>query len=87
MGEVTHVGRCVGCNRFRVVDATDSICNDCLTSPLRGRRWALNMERCRTDPEFARAVYDAIGSDRGRRIFIALLGVPRTYTEGETSDE
>jgi hypothetical protein len=85
---VTRVGRCVGCNRFRAVDADDSICNECLTSkPLRGRRWALMVLRCRTDPRFAREVFDAIRSDHGRLLFIKLLGVPRPCAEGEPSDE
>lgn len=87
MAEVTRVGHCVGCNRFRVVDAEDSICADCLTSPLRGRGWALTMHRCRTDPRFAREVFDAIRSDRGRLLFIKLLGVPRPRAEGEPPGE
>lgn len=87
MAKVTSIGRCAGCYRFGVVDDEDSICADCLTSPLRGRRWALTMGRCRTDPRFARDVFDAIRSDRGRLLFIKLLGVPRRRAEGEPSDE
>jgi hypothetical protein len=86
VAEVTRVGRCVGCNRFCAVDAENSICADCLTSPLRGRRWALTMGRCRSDPRFAREVFDAIRSERGRLLFIKLLGVPRP-AEGEPSDK
>lgn len=87
MAEVTRVDRCVGCNRFRAVNAEDSICNECLTAPLRGRRWALTVHRCRTDPRFAREVFNAIRSDRGRLLFIKLLGVPRPCAEGESGDE
>jgi hypothetical protein len=45
------------------------------------------MHRCRADPRFAREVFDAIRSDRGRLLFIKLLGVPRPCAEGEPSDE
>ncbi len=69
-GEIPQIGRCIGC--FRPARLDDGVCRPCLTQ--RGRWWAEMSHRCRTDPEFARAVYERIGYERGRRIFVLMYG-------------
>ena len=54
----------------------DGVCGECLNSPRRGRKWALMSEKVRTDPEFAKHVYDNIKTDVGRQTFIRMYGLP-----------
>lgn len=70
MSNVVHIGRCIGCDRPGRLD--NDVCDACLTR--RGRKWAEMSNRCRTDPEFALAVYERIGSDRGRELFLRMYG-------------
>jgi hypothetical protein len=72
--QVISFGHCKGCYRMARLD--DDVCHLCLTSPQRGRRWAEMSHRCRTDPAFARIVYDRIGTDHGRRLFVRMYGLP-----------
>lgn len=65
---ISEIGRCIGCDRPSRLD--DGVCEPCLHHPKRGRRWAELAHRCRTDPEFARAAYERIKDDRGRRMFL-----------------
>jgi len=81
VAEVTHVGRCVGCERFGVVERVASICVRCLYGRNRGLKWALWMGRCRRDPRWARAVYDRITTQRGRRTFEEVFGIPPRFDD------
>lgn len=74
MSEIARIGRCKGCDRPRQLD--DGVCEDCLSSPARGRVWAERAHRCRTDPEFAKKVYESIMTPSGRKIFTSMFGVP-----------
>jgi len=71
---VARIGPCKGCARVARLD--DGVCLGCLGSPRRGRRWAELGDRVRRDPELARQVFDAITSDRGRRLFVTMFGLP-----------
>lgn len=85
---VVSIGRCLGCNRSRVVDQAVPICMTCLLGPRRGRKWAFMMHECRTKPRFARRVFDAIKSEHGRRVFMEAFGLPpRFEEEGDDADE
>lgn len=74
MSNIACIGRCKGCDRPRQLD--DGVCEECLHAPSRGRTWAERAHRCRTDPEFAKQVYDAIATATGKKIFMAMFGVP-----------
>jgi len=74
MSEIVRIGRCKGCDRARQLD--EGVCGECLHSPSRGRVWAERAHRCRTDPEFAKQVYESITSVSGKKIFMAMFGVP-----------
>lgn len=87
MAGVTHIGLCLGCDKSRVVDEDVPICMECLVGPRRGRKWALMMDRCRKDKRFARAVYDQIKTERGRRLFIQAFGLPPRFKEEGYADE
>jgi hypothetical protein len=79
-GALPQIGRCIGCDRpFRLYDG---VCEACLTR--RGRRWAEMSSRCRTDPEFALAVYSRITTDRGRELFLTVYGVGALRGKGST---
>jgi predicted amidophosphoribosyltransferase len=69
-GSIPQIGRCIGCNQPSRLD--DGVCDDCLTQ--HGRKWAELSNRCRTDPEFARAVYEKIATGKGRAMFLAMYG-------------
>jgi len=69
---VVWVGRCIGC--FRMSRLDDGVCAECLCK--RGRKWAEMSHRCRTEPAFARAVYEQIEDARGRRLFRLMYGAP-----------
>jgi hypothetical protein len=71
--DVFSIGYCEGCDRMAELDA--GACHECLSR--RGRRWVEMSWRCRTDPEFARAVYARIATVRGRMIFAFFYGDPR----------
>lgn len=72
MGSVTEIGSCIGCNRrFRL---SDGVCQECVSH--RGRKWAEDSHRVRTDPVFALKVYRAIKNDSGRKIFEVMYGLP-----------
>lgn len=43
--------------------------------------------RCRTDPEFALAVYERITSDRGRELFLRMYGERALRGRGSTIAE
>lgn len=74
MSKISCIGRCKGCDRPRQLD--DEVCGECLNAPNRGRVWAERAHRCRTDPEFAKQVYEAIPSMTGKKIFTTMFGVP-----------
>lgn len=80
MSNLAHIGRCIGCDRPDRLD--DGVCNACLTR--RGRKWAELSHRCRTDPEFALAVFDRITSDRGRELFLSMYGRAALQGRGNT---
>lgn len=73
MSAVTCIGRCKGCDRMRRLD--DGVCEECL-SPSRGRLWAERAHRCRTDPAYAKTTYDSIKTNSGRKMFVAMFGLP-----------
>ena len=77
---VVHIGRCIGCDRSSRLD--DGVCTACLTR--RGRKWAEMSNRCRTDPEFALAVYEQLTTDRGRELFLAMYGRAALQGRGST---
>lgn len=79
VANVTHLGHCVGCETFGVVEHVSGVCARCLFGPRRGLKWALMMDRCRREPRWARAVYDRIISERGRRTFIEIFGLPPRF--------
>jgi hypothetical protein len=80
MNNVVQIGRCMGCDRRARLD--DGVCEACLTRY--GRRWAEMSHRCRTDPEFALAVYLHIKSERGRRLFLWAYGATLNKLNKET---
>lgn len=67
--DLVHIGLCLGCARRAILD--DGVCAPCLAPP-RGRRWAQLSHRARTDLAFALAVYAAIGTEGGRRMFAGM---------------
>jgi hypothetical protein len=67
---IPEIGRCIGCDRPGRLD--DGVCEACLTR--RGRRWAEMSRRCRTEPEYALAVYAQIKTDRGRKLLLRAYG-------------
>lgn len=75
--EVVSIGRCKGCDRGRRLN--DGVCEECLAPP-RGRRWAEDAHRCRTDKKYALIVYGKIKSERGRKLFEAMFGNPAAPT-------
>jgi hypothetical protein len=79
-GSMAQIGRCVGCDRPARLD--DGVCEACLSR--RGRRWAEMSHRCRTEPEFALAVYAKIKTDRGREMFLTAYGHTALRGEGST---
>jgi hypothetical protein len=81
MSSITRIGKCKGCDRPRKLD--DGVCDGCLTAPARGRVWAERAHRCRTDPEFAKQVYDSISTQTGKVIFMTMFGVPIGSTAPE----
>lgn len=87
MADVTHIRRCLGCDRFGVVERASGVCVRCLFGRNRGLKWALWMDRCRRDPRWARAVYDQITTERGRRVFMAVFGIPPRFLQGESASE
>ena len=80
MSNVVQIGRCIGCDRRARLD--DGVCEACLTR--RGRRWAEMSHRCRTDPEFALAVYSQIKTDSGRALFLSVYGANALRAKGST---
>ena len=73
MTPIPTIGRCIGCDAVHRLD--DGVCRECLAPP-RGRVWARMSHRVRTNPAYAFAVYRAIQSDFGRRIFVRVYGLP-----------
>jgi hypothetical protein len=80
---ISQIGRCIGCDRPSRLD--DGVCGACLTQ--RGRRWAEMSYRCRTEPEFALAVYTRIKTDRGREMFLTVYGDAALRGRGSTIAE
>jgi len=74
MNKLTEIGRCKGCDRRSRLDA--GVCPECLNSPKRGRKWAEMSHRCRKDPAFALACYNAIKQVSGKKIFEIMYGLP-----------
>lgn len=72
--DVIRIGRCMGCDGMSRLD--EGVCAKCLNDPKRGRKWAEQAHRCRTDPDFALSVYSRIRSESGRRMFEAAFGKP-----------
>ncbi len=70
MSRIAEIGRCIGCDRPGRL--WSGVCDACLTQ--RGRKWAVMSYRCRTDPEFALAVYSQITTDQGRELFLRVYG-------------
>jgi len=81
MSKISCIGRCEGCDRPRQLD--DGVCGECLNAPNRGRVWAKRAHRCRTDPDFAKEVYESITTASGKKMFMAMFGVP----DGSSSPE
>jgi hypothetical protein len=69
-----QIGRCKGCDKAAKLD--DGVCKDCLENPKRGRDWAEMSHLCRTEPEYAFAIYARIRTARGREIFVQAYGLP-----------
>jgi len=80
MSEVTAIGRCKGCDQARRLD--DGVCNECLSHPKRGRKWAEMSHRIRTEPNFALKSFNEIGVRKpaheitGKTLFIRDYGFP-----------
>ena len=74
MNKVTEIGRCKGCDRRGRLES--GVCQECLTSPKRGRKWAEMSHRCRTEPAFALACYNAIKLSSGKKLFEIMYGLP-----------
>ena len=72
MNEISTIGLCIGCNRRAILD--EGVCNDCLTGPKRGRNWANMMHKCRINPGYAQTIYNSIGTEQGKKLFIMLFG-------------
>jgi len=68
--DIPTIGRCIGCDRPSRLK--NGVCEPCLTR--RGRKWAVMSYRCRTEPEFALAVYVSIKTERGRELFLWMYG-------------
>ena len=71
---IVQIGKCTGCERLRKLD--DGVCDECLTNPHRGRKWAAMAFRVRQDPKFAATVYGMIRTDAGKKVFVQEFGVP-----------
>jgi hypothetical protein len=84
---VTQLGRCVGCEKFGVVEQVSKVCARCLYGGNRGLKGALWMDRCRRDPRWARAVYELIQTERGRRTFEEVFGIPPRFPEPDSAPE
>lgn len=76
--KLTEIGRCIGCNRPGILD--NGVCQDCLNSPNRGRKWAELAHKCRVDPTYAQTIYDSIKTDRGRKLFVLMFGIESVRT-------
>lgn len=80
MSEVACIGKCIGCDRMRRVKVgvcqSGAICEDCEKSGARGPKWAERAHRCRTDPGYAQGVYDSIETVIGKKLFVAMFGLP-----------
>ena len=81
MGTVTQIGYCKGCAKgLRQLD--DDVCDECLSHPKRGRKWAEMSYRIRNDPAFALEAYNNIGLEKpenetaGKLLFIRMYGLP-----------
>ncbi len=83
MSRIAEIGRCIGCDRPGRL--WDGVCDACLTQ--RGRKWAVMSYKCRTDPEFALAVYSQITTDRGRELFLRVYGASALRAKGSTIAE
>jgi hypothetical protein len=69
-----QIGYCKGCDRFLKLNS--GVCDDCLTGPHRGREWANMMHKCRCNSKYAKVIYNSIKTDRGRRLFVLMFGIP-----------
>lgn len=58
---------------MRKLRADAQACEECMTAPARGPVWIERAHRCRTEPEYARMVYDSIPSKSGKKIFLAMF--------------
>ncbi len=67
------IGICKGCEKRAVL--MNGACSECLK---KGEKWAQMAHRCRTEPEFAKRVYNTIPDDRenAKKMFIFMFGVP-----------
>jgi hypothetical protein len=72
MTKISEIGSCIGCNRRDILDG--GVCNKCLTGPNRGRKWAVMMHKCRINPDYANTIYNSIGTEQGKKLFIMLFG-------------
>ena len=81
MNSITRIGKCKGCEKSPTL-VDDGVCNDCLTHPKRGRKWAEMSERIRNDSHFALQAFNAIGQTKpenelaGKLLFIKMYGAP-----------
>ena len=69
--KIASIGKCIGSDRR--AQLYDGVCNDCLDSPHRGRKWALLANKIRKDPEFARIVYSQMKNVASRRLFMLMF--------------
>jgi len=92
MDKPTEIGKCIGCDRTRGADGSplrldDRVCEHCLNSPRRGRKWAMMSHRCRTEPAFALQVYNSIEKSSGKKTFIMMYGLPEGATPPEDDED
>lgn len=58
---------------MRRLRAGAGACEECLTAPARGPGWVEKAHKVRTNPEYARMVYDQIESRSGKKLFLAMF--------------
>ena len=71
---VTSIGKCIGCLKMSVLDEGVGKC--CLNNPQRGRVWAKTAQKVRSNPEFAKKVYNSVETLKGKKLFVEMFGLP-----------
>ena len=70
--EITQIGICIGCSQRGIL--SHEACTEC--QEIFGERCGLLMQEIRSDPAFARKVYNSISRDGSKQIFIKFFGIP-----------